>query len=418
MTERRGHGQRQAIGVLMVVGLLWAPAAVAQTQGAFGAGPLTSGLIDTEPTTGALTWRNLKMAPGLVIDELGQDDNVFDQRDDPKTDYVFRGTPDLSLFSRVRFAQVSLYAGAPLAYYRTYADERAVGSNFRGRLDGLIGLLRPFVAGGRIRERTRPNGEIDVRADQTQEELSGGLGYEMSAYSMIYVAAHRHRVSFRESREEGVDLSAVLNRESVNYSAGVRTALTPLANLTVSGGFQEDRFKLSPLRNADLWNGNMSLQIGAEAALTGVVSVGYTNVKAYDPLIDPYRGVTSAVAITYSFLEMARVSGTLIRGFQYSFLEDEAYYKETTAMLSYTHRLFGEIDFRVEGSKSLFDYGFREGTPPRQDELDSVGASIGYNLRNRTRVAVNYDRSRRRSPAFSERNYDRDRIYLSWAFAY
>ena len=40
-----------------------------------------------------------------------------------------------------------------------------------------------------------------------------------------------------------------------------------------------------------------------------------------------------------------------------------------------------------------------EGIVPHQDLLDTTGASVGYNLRNRMRMALNYEFQRRRSPA-------------------
>ncbi len=383
-----------------------------------GAGPLTSTLSATEPTTGVLSWGRVKFAPGFVIDELGRDPNVFDERDNPKKDWVFRGTPDVSLFSGVRFARLSAYAGSELTYYQKYKDERSIGREYRARLDLLFGLLRPFLAAGETRTRTRPNGEIDVRAERVQREAGGGLAYEFGAHQSIYVATVIYNNEFRNSREEGIELSTALNRESTNYSVGVRTDITPLAQLTVSGAFQEDRFKSLPSRDSDIRIGTAALQIGAEAALSGNIAVSYRDFRPVDPTVKPNKYVGVEAGITYPFLEIGRLSFGARRGLEYSFDANEAYYEETTVNLSYTHRLFGSVDAQVRGSKSLFDYGFREGTAPRRDTLEAVAGSLGYNVRNRTRIALNYENARRRSPAFSQRNYDRRRLYLSWSVAF
>ena len=61
---------------------------------------------------------------------------------------------------------------------------------------------------------------------------------------------------------------------------------------------------------------------------------------------------------------------------------------------------------------------FAKASAARTDTLDAVAASVGYNLRNRTRISLNYELAERRSPAYVERNYDRTRIYLSWAYAF
>lgn len=383
-----------------------------------GGGPLTSSLSLTEPTSGVLQWGILKVAPGLVISELGHDPNVFDEKDDPKEDWVFRGTPDLSLYTGVRFARLSAYVGSELAYYNKYKDERSVGREYRARLDIPMSRLQPFIAGGETRRRTRPNGEIDVRAERIEREASGGVSYSLGPRSAVYVATVLYESAYRNAVEEGIELATALNQRSTTYSTGVRTDLTPLAALTLSAALQEDRFEGLPIRNSDNHIGTASLRIGAEAVLSGTISVSYRDFRPVDPAVKRNQGLAVEAAVSYPFLEIGRIGLMVNRGLEYSFDPAEAYYEETTVNLSYTHRLFNEVDLQARGSKSLFDYGFHEGNPARQDRLDTVGASLGYNLRNRTRVALNYEMARRRSPAFAERNYDRERFYLSWTYAF
>lgn len=141
-------------------------------------------------------------------------------------------------------------------------------------------------------------------------------------------------------------------------------------------------------------------------------------MQSIDPLTKPYRGFTGGAAIDYPFLEVGRVTFTANRGIEYSFDAAEAYYVENSLSLMYTHRLFGSVDAQVRGAKSLFDYNARLDTPPHKDTLASAGGSLGYNLRNRTRIAVNYEYARRRSVEIVSRNYDRRRIFLSWSFAF
>lgn len=406
---------RFQLAFFVMVVMMLPPAADAQN---FGAGPLTSTLTDTEPTTGTLTWGRVRLAPGMTVQELGTDDNVFDEKVDPKSDWVFRGTPDVSMFTRLRFAQLSTYVGSELAYYHKYSAERSAGVEGRGRLDLLLGRLRPFFGAGHTNTRTRPNAEIDVRAKRRLEEVSGGVGYELGQYNHVFAGLYRYRIDYRNAFEEGVDLSRTLNMETTKYMAGIRTAVTPLAMLTLQGGFQEDRFEELLERNTDRNVADATLKIGTEAVLSGEVSVSYQWMEPRDPLVRPFRGITSTIGVTYPFLEVGRVTVSFIRGFNYSFDVDEAYYKEMTGNLVYTHRLGGNYDLQLRGSLSAFDYGFRQGVPHRRDKLDSAAGSLGYNLRNRTRIAVNYESARRRSPVFDERDYDRHRWFFSWLYAF
>lgn len=411
----RGFTRRTTAGTMLLMVLALPRAAGAQ---AYGSGPLTSTLTETEPTAGVFNLGRVKLAPGLTIGELGYDSNVFDEAEDPKEDWVFRGSPDVAIFSMVRFAKLSAHAASNLAYYKTYTSERSVGHDVGARLEMMLSRFRPFIGAGTTRDRTRPNGEIDVRADRRQDELSGGIAFELGPHSLVYGSAVRYRSEFENGTEEGIDLPTTLNHDRSAYSAGVRTDVTPITTLTVSGSLERDEFESLPLRNSENRTINAALRIGAEAAIAGVVTVGYSDTQPVDPLIERFRGFVGQAALTYSFLEIGRLSWTINRGFQYSFDEAEAYYKETTMLLSYTHRILGDVDAQVRGSKSLFDYGFRAGLPARRDTLDSVAGSVGYNLRNRTRISLNYEVARRRSPAFAQRNYDRTRAFITWLYAF
>jgi len=383
-----------------------------------GAGPLTTTLADTEPVSGVFDWGAVKVAPGLVVDELGVDYNVFDERDNPKRDWVFRGTPDVSMFSAVRFAKLSAYAGSELAYYKKYKDERSVGYEYRARLDLLISRMQPFFGGGETRSRERPNGEIDTRADRKEQELGGGFAFALGPHQLVYGAASRYRSHFFNALEEGIELSTALNHDTTRYSLGVKTDLTPLTSLTVFAGLEEDEFESLEIRNSENRMITASLRFGAEAVVSGTIGVTYMETKPVDPQVEPFSGVLMQAGLAYPFMEIGRFSGAFNRGLQYSFDANEAYYIENSGSLAYTHRLFGEVDAQVRASKSWFDYGFREGLPARQDTLEAAGVSLGYNLRNRTRISLNYELSRRRSPAFEERNYDRRRVFLSWVYAF
>ena len=405
--------------VLIVMGLL-STSGPAAAQSAVGAGPLTSTLADTEPTTGVLSVGPIRFAPGLTVREIGYDSNVFDEapEDAPKEDYVLAATPDVSAFARMRFFRVSAYGGTELTYYQKYESERSVGYAGRARVDLLLSRVRPFVGFGRTSTRERPNGEIDVRADRLEEELSGGVAFDLSAHSLIYGSWSRSRSEYANAFEDGIDLSQTLTRERNDYQAGLKTDLTPLLSVQLYGGIQEDLFKFDPRRNAKSTFATATFRIVPEAVVAGSISVGYKDMQPDDPLSKPFRGLTGTAVITYPFLEIGRFTLTAARTTEYSFDAAEAYFVENSAFLSYAHRLLGNIDAQVRGGRALFDYSAREAAPAHKDTLDVVAGSLGYNLRNRTRIAANYEYSKRRSPALASRNYDRRRIYLSWMFAF
>ncbi len=417
MSDRRMSLPPRRLGALAMA--CWAAAAVAAAaQANVGTGPLTAALPETAPEAGAITLGPVHLAPGITIRELGWDSNIFDEAENPKEDYVASFLPDTAAFTRLRYFKLAGYAGADLRYYKNYQRERSTGYLFRGRADILLSKLRPFVAGGKTKMRTRPNGEIDVRADRMETEVSGGLAFDVSAYGQIYAAANRFTTEFEDAFEEGVALGPALNRDSYEYSGGVRSELTPLTALTVSGAYIKDEFHLEPIRNATTRMGDATFRFNSDAVITGFASVGYKDFRPVDPLVRDYRGIVWRVGLMYPILDVARINFQTSRNNEYSFEIAEGYYIESGFTVGYTQRLFGDVDVNVTGSKSTFDYGATATSPEREDKLDSVLGGVGYNLPNRTRISVNYEYARRRSDQLAERNYDRRRVFLAWNLAF
>jgi opacity protein-like surface antigen len=417
MRSSPGSSWRWLSGVLLIVGTLGLPVE-SRSQGGVGSGPLTASLADTEPTVGILNWGPVKAAPGITISQIGIDSNIFHENVNPKEDFIVAGRPDLALFSRTRFLKVSAYIGGDFTYFRDYADERSAGYGVRARVDLLLSRLFPFVAYGESKTRERPNNEIDTRADSLREELTAGLGFQLSGTSSVYASVGRQPTKYQESFEEGVDLGQSLNRHTDDYSGGLRTALTPLTTLTVRGGYREDIFDAEPLRNAQARFVQATFDFAPQAMFTGSATVGYLDSKAADPKIDPFSGLITSVTLTYPILEFGRINFITDRSTEYSFDASEAYFVSTTFSLAYSQRLFGAWDLQVSGRRALADYGFRDGVVPRRDTTDTLTGGLGYNLRNRTRIALSYEYTRRLSPALPEQNYEGRRTFLSWTYAF
>jgi hypothetical protein len=400
------------------MGILWPESAPAQS--AVGGGPLTGSLPDAEPTIGVLTIGRVRFAPGMTVREIGWDSNVFDEPETqgPKSDWVASVQPDVSAFTRLRFVRLSAYAGSELTYYKTYDSERSVGHNLRARADFLLSRFRPFVGVGQIETRTRPNGEVDTRADRQEEELSGGLAFDLSPTSLVYASTYQASILYEDALEDGVNLGESMTRERSSYEGGMKTDITPLLSMQLAAAYREDVFTFVPIRNTQSWSGTATFRFAPEAIVSGVVVAGYRDVSFVDPEVNSFKGFVGTATLAYSFLEVARLSFALTRGVEYSFDTEDAYYLEQSATVAYTHRLAGAVDAQVMGTHAAFDYDARPRLPAHTDTYNTAAGSLGYNLRNRTRIALNYEYARRRSPAFAERNYERRRVFLSWQFAF
>lgn len=389
----------------------------ARAQGSVGSGPLTNTLTETEPTSGVLSFGSVKLAPGITISQIGWDDNVFNETNNPKEDYVAAVKPDLSVFTRLRFLQLSAYGGGDFNYFHNFNSERSSGYAGRARVDFLLSRVFPFVGYGETRARERPSSEIDTRANSVLSELSGGVGFRWSDTASIFVSSVHMKTKFEEAFEDGVDLSEALNHFSDDYSAGLRTALTPLTTVTVRAGYVMDVFYIDKTRNADRRYLSVALAFAPQAAITGAVNLGYNDFRPADPLVRPYRGFVGSASLTYPFLEFGRLNFNYGRSLEYSFDVTEAFYLSNRYDLTYTQRLRGAVDAQLVAGRTFANYGQRETAPARRDTSDRLNGSLGYNLRNRTRVGLNYEYSRRRS-VLALSNYLGRRAYLSWTYAF
>lgn len=390
----------------------------AYAQGPVGSGALTSTLADKEPQTGVIHLGVLRVAPGLTIREAGHDDNVFDEATNPKEDWIVAVTPDVSVFARTPYLQMSLYAGSDMQWYKEYESERDLGYMYRGRFDLLFSRFSPFVGGGRTIVRTRPNGEIDIRADEQTDELSGGLAYSLFTYAQVFGAAIVTTTDYKDAFEDGVSLDQSLSRKSTEYQGGVKTDLTPLLSMELRGSFREDAFRNDHTRDGDSRTATAVFRFDPNAVISGTATVGFQDYKPQDPQVESYRGITGSGFITWPIAEIGRFNFGYNRAMEYSFDSNEAYYVDNTFRLVYTQRLFGEVDAQGQATRSWFDYGNHTGSSGRMDTLEEYNGGLGYNLPNRTRVSMNYEYARRRSPEIAERNYTRRRIYLSWIVAF
>ena len=70
-----------------------------------------------------------------------------------------------------------------------------------------------------------------------------------------------------------------------------------------------------------------------------------------NPAVQPFRGLVGDASLIYSFLEVGRIGFSAVRRNEFSFNAEDAYYIENGLSLSYTHRLFGDVDAQVKGSQ-------------------------------------------------------------------
>jgi hypothetical protein len=282
-----------------------------------------------------------------------------------------------------------------------------------GRFDVTASRVKPWVAAAWVDTNRRRNREIDARAKYTEQELSGGVAFDISAIAALYGMAAFTEGRYDESTTfEGIDLDQSLSQRGREYSAGLRMQATPFTMLRFEGRTGETEFTNEPRRNTSNTGMRVHVDIAPEAILSGAAFVGYEKVDFDDPLVADFRGVTSGGTMRYTILETATLETTVDRRVDYSFETDRQYYVETGLDFTYTHRVRGPLDVQGVASRRWLDY--TRVTPGLKPTVDRWGAGVGYNLQDRSRLSFNFEYAERVEPTRPERRYDRQRFFATF----
>jgi hypothetical protein len=375
--------------------------------------------VDVDPPAFPFRAGPLWFAPGLRLTQLGVDTNIFVDAAQPQSDFVASLQPELNLFLRPRAMRVTGFLAADFNYFQEFSSERYIAPKARGRVDLLLSRLRPYAGIGRVDTRDRPNREIDARARHVDTELGGGLAFDLSPVSFIYGSVTRLETDFRTGeRFAGIVLEDVLDKTTTSYDAGVRLSLTPLTTLSLAAGYLTDDFARAPTRDAISRYLNAELAFSADAIIRGTARVGYRDFRPDDPLVDDFRGLTTQIGLVYPVLDRGSLALTAFRDVMYSYEEVEGYYVETTADLSYTHRLFGGWDAQVRGALTRLAYGDEVFEGDRVDGLRTAAVGAGYNFADQSRLGLTWEWSRRASDLRADRRYRRQRLFASWTYTF
>jgi hypothetical protein len=398
----------QGLGVLLL------PLVAAASAPAQGLAPAP----DASPPPGGFRLGSLYVSPTLALRQMGLDSNVFNDPDDPQEDFVISALPEVNLYLRPSYMQLSGTFGADFNYFHTYSSERYVAPVARGRADFLFNRLRPFVSGSRIDTRDRPNREIDARARHADYEGGGGVGFEISPLTLVYASTTRSGTTYRDGESfDDVALDESLNRQTTAYDAGIRLELTPLTTLAIVGSFSDDRFSGDPTRDSDSTTVSAEFTFDPDAIFSGRARLGVRGFRPVDPALESFTGLVASASIAWPILDRGRLVAAVLRDVQYSFEQTEGYYIETTTDFTYTHRLAGAFDVQGRGAWSRLGYAEDQAGDARVDRVSLASAGVGYNLGS-SRLGLTYEWSRRSSDLRADRQYERTRLFASWNYTF
>jgi hypothetical protein len=357
------------------------------------------------------------LTPSIAVTDFGVDSNVFRTAEEPRQDFTATVAPRFDV--RLHAGRLLLWAwnATGFTYYADTSDQRSISYTSEVRADVDLGRLRPFAAGSIVETRDRLNAELDVRAPRLTRSVSGGAKFLIGSSTAFTLSGRVSDLEFEEGTTfEGVSLARNLNSRVEAVDAAFEVPLTPLTTFKLLASVQQDRFDHSPERDSDSIKILPGLQIDPVALIDGSVALGYRRFNPLSAAIPDYTGFIMQGSLGYTLLERTRFDGWLNRDVQYSFEDFEPYYLSTAVRVRVSHQLVGPWDVEASVGRERLGYRAIGGIDdPRTDRADLIGMGAGYRIREKARIALNWEYTERHSDR-PERRYERRRLFGTFTF--
>jgi hypothetical protein len=366
----------------------------------------------------------LALTPSIAITNVGVDNNVYNEWDNPKSDYTATVKPGADLWFRARRLRASAKATAGYVYFQQYASQRSFEADTSGKVGFDLLRLQPYVTGSYLSTRDRASYEIDVRARRHTQSAGAGLEIRLSKKTRIDLSAKRDE-SRMQANADIPYLREVYDRREDWLRGELRYRLTPLTTIVVKGESGHAHFLESPVRD----NRSLRLAPGVEfnpfALIQGSAYVGVRRLNVLTAGIRDYTGPVAAVNLSYTLLGRTRFSLQLDRDVQYSYQVDRPYFVQTGGTLTVTQSVGGPFDVQARAGLENLDYcpsSIEDPAHPTaadgyREKSQLAGGGIGYRFSRDTRLGFNVDYVRRKSP-FDSRAFNGIRAGASISYAF
>lgn len=369
------------------------------------------------PTSEPLRLGSLSLYPGILVRDVGIDDNVYSDPDRPQQDFTYTVIPRLQAHLPVGSLRLVGASSLGFVYFQRFKDQQGLNGIAQGWLEtDDSARIRPFASGSFMRSRDRVGDDIDIRALRIVTQGKAGLNVRTTPITSLTAWVSRDKSGFADDEIfRGVPLAQQLNRNTDTLAAGARFAVTPLTTIVVAAEFLQARFEGSPLRDADGVRVAPSVEFAQGAIINGRAAFGYREFNPVDSRLPSYKGYTGSMALSFSIRNMTRVDVAGNRDIAYSYDERDPYYMETSGRFTVSQRVIGPVEMILLAGRQRFDYQSVGGAlfNERADIITTVGGGFGVVLGEQMRLTLTYDRAQRRSTGPTGRQYQRNRMMAS-----
>ena len=117
----------------------------------------------------------LRFTPSIALSNLGVDNNVFNEADNPKQDTTAAVGPAVNLWLNMGKSRLSGTLSGQYLYYKEYENQRAWNTVNDGQWELPLSRIKPYVNGAWSDVKDRPGYEIDARVRLKEQRAGVGL---------------------------------------------------------------------------------------------------------------------------------------------------------------------------------------------------------------------------------------------------
>jgi putative beta-barrel porin BBP2 len=359
----------------------------------------------------------VSIQPSLVLQNIGEDPNVFNSATDPQSDFTMTISPKINVVFAVRKSKTTFAQTADYVYFKKFSSERGTNYSYVLREDVDLGIFQPFGYVSTLSSKNRINNEVDERARHDNTDYSVGTVVNVFTRTHASFKARRSRTTFDPNETfRGESLSRAFDGVLRGFDTSAGVALTPFTSFDVVFTDEQQRFDFAPERNSDTFRVMPTLSFSPLGLLNGTAALGYRRFTPKDPSVPDYHGFVAQVTAGVTVRDRHRLSTTITRDVSYSYDQTAVYYLQNSVGGSWAYQIGRGFDSLIGATRNLMHYHQTATTGPADDIYTSYDLAFGYRILPRLRASLNGTFSKRKSEVSPDRAYDSNRVYgtVTW----
>jgi hypothetical protein len=372
----------------------------------------------TDPGADArLRFGPLGVTPRVALRNIGFDTNIFNASGTPERDFTTTLATGADSWLRLGRGYFSGKTSVDWVYFQKNASQRSVNLSQEGRMDLDLLRLVPRAGGAFLNSRQRPNDEFDLRIQQRQVVMFGGVAVPLGVKAALDVEYRQQDFDYAVGKFGDALVATALNRESRSTTVAGHFELSPLTTLTVRADRRLDRFEFTPARDSESYRVMPGLEFQPSAVVSGSAFVGFRRFHTVSPETPDFSGVVAAVKLKFVALDAFRIVGEVTRDVEYSLDLEESFFVSTVAGVEVTQAvgLYWDVVGRVR--RHGLAYRPTAGHDGRVDRAWQTGVGFGRRLGEQMRVGLDVDYVQRDS-VLPSRAFDGFRVGGSVSYGY